>query len=145
MTNNDSPFLGLKMGMLKDKLQPKRDTIGIRIAPEAEQQPELKLSSNEQHLLELINRLTKLDNDIRKKKFEAINSKKAAKRLADELKAGPSCTEPCEDDPQLMAKTDVSIGTQIDLLGLSEWCKTLPVFNELSLSDRLYLIKRFGI
>jgi hypothetical protein len=131
------------MGMSKEKLQPKRDTIGVRMASEPEHPLEQKLSANERQLLDLITRLTKLDNEIRIKKFEAINSKKAAKRLADELKAD-SNVDSHEDDLPLMAKSDISIGTQIDLLCMTEWIKTLPIFNELPLPNRLYLIKKFA-
>lgn len=63
--------------------------------------------------------MTKLDNAIRSKKFDVINSKKAAKRLAEEL-MGKKKGNQCEDELQLMAKADVSLATQVDLLAMIE-------------------------
>lgn len=131
--------------MSKQSLQPKRDTIGVRMAPLPESDVKSKLSDADQQLLKMITDLTKLDNGIRIKKFEAINSKKAAKRLSEELKAPSfSCSEIYGDDLQLMASNDISIGTQIDLLCMIEWAKTIPIFNEILLTDQLKLIKRFS-
>lgn len=122
-------------------MQPKRDIIGIIRRPASDNSNDNLTDIEKQHL-ELITRLIKLDNNIRIKKFEIINSKKAAKRLADQLRGVNSVEN--EDDLQLMAKSDVSVGTQIDLLAMIEWTTTIDVFSKFPIKDRAFLIKRFS-
>jgi hypothetical protein len=129
------------MGMKEKALQPKRDVIPVKRKPHTNK----SLSPVEQQYLMLITQLTKLDKNIRAKKFEVINSKKAAKRLADEVRMNMSRkNDQSEEDLQLMAKHDVSIATQIDLLSMIDWTKTIPEFNELPLGERIFLTKRFS-
>lgn len=123
-------------------LQPKRDIIGVRVSSRSSLVEEISFV-DQQHL-DLITRLTKLDNDIRTKKFEAINSKKAAKRLVEALRTGSDNIEQCEEDMQLMSKTELSSATQLDLLSMIEWANTIPEFLDFPLEDRLIIIKRFS-
>ncbi|KAI6242766.1 hypothetical protein M3Y99_00183400 [Aphelenchoides fujianensis] len=122
----------LEEGMSKSALQPKRDVIGSALD---------RLTPAEADDLRLIAALTRRDREIRMRKLEAIRSKKEAIKLADSLKeAGKKAGEQL----RLMAKADVSIVTQLDMLMMLEWTQTLPEFPLLPLDDRLVLLKRFA-
>uniref|UniRef100_A0A914BVQ8 Uncharacterized protein n=1 Tax=Acrobeloides nanus TaxID=290746 RepID=A0A914BVQ8_9BILA len=150
----------LEMGMTKEALQPRRDLIGCRrysnhisAAPSATISPSSSKSNvpsfhpsppNEEQnlLLNKIATLTKIDKDIRERKFELIRSKNETKKLSQLMKAGQSVPE---HKYSIMLGWDIANVTQIELLMLLEWAQSLRGFRMLPLSDRLTLLKRYAV
>lgn len=142
----------LECGMSREALQPRRDLIGCRRIrnhpPPSHTSPptnhQMAQNSIKDHQLLLIERLTEIDQRIRRKKFELVRSKKAAMNLAEVIRAGVSEND-SSDKLMIMLAKDISNVTQTDLLMMLEWVRTLPCFPPLPVSDKVTLLKRFAV
>ncbi|GMS84417.1 hypothetical protein PENTCL1PPCAC_6592 [Pristionchus entomophagus] len=135
----------LEMGMSREALQPRRDLIGRRRLPCA-LSPLPQHTGGKDDLLELINRLTSLDVYLRNKKFDAIQAKKEASKLHDELcEHNESFSSIKTKSLSIILGNDISTVTQIELLTMLEWAVSIPIFNVLPAEDRLILLKNFAV
>ncbi|RCN31978.1 Ligand-binding domain of nuclear hormone receptor, partial [Ancylostoma caninum] len=127
-------------------LQPRRDLIGCRRVrtrpiPRTPSPNETSLTDPaKERLLQLIERLTEIDQRIRKKKFELMRSKKEAMNLAEIVRAGTDYDDGTNKLMIILAK-DISHVTQTDLLMMLEWVRTLPCFPPLAVEDKVTLLK----
>ncbi|KJH52067.1 Ligand-binding domain of nuclear hormone receptor [Dictyocaulus viviparus] len=124
-------------------LQPRRDLIGCRRMKTHQQSssPTEQISPNpvKDYQLLLIERLTEIDQRIRKKKFELVRSKKEAMNLAEVVRAGFFQNDGSDKLMIVLAK-DISNVTQTDLLMMLEWVRTLPCFPSLAVDDKRFAI-----
>ncbi|VDM65280.1 unnamed protein product [Strongylus vulgaris] len=145
----------LECGMSREALQPRRDLIGCR---RVRTRPILRTPSPsdpvttdpaKEHLLQLIERLTEIDQRIRKRKFELMRSKKEAMNLAEIIRAGTDYVSTTKDETtnklMIILAKDISHVTQTDLLMMLEWVRTLPCFPPLAVEDKVILLKRFAV
>lgn len=139
--------------MSREALQPRRDLIGCRrvrtrhsVITSSPSEPTTSLPSDpyKEHQLRLIERLTDIDQRIRRKKFDVLRSKKEAMNLAEIIHAGNIHADGTNKLMIMLAK-DISNVTQTDLLMMLEWVRTLPCFTPLALQDRMILLKRFAV
>lgn len=129
------------MGMSKTFLRPKRDVIKFR---KGHKTFNPNIPALDDNLLHIIKSLTAMDKKIRKKKFETIRIKQEAQKLAKQV--NPGRMEEPANEPHgmpLMAKPDVAIVTQIEVLMMLEWTRHIPEFQTLPLADRVTLMKRY--
>ncbi|KAJ1357775.1 Nuclear hormone receptor member nhr-19 [Parelaphostrongylus tenuis] len=142
----------LECGMSREALQPRRDLIGCRrmrshpplqhtLSPTDHQ---LTPNSIKDHQLMLIERLTEIDQRIRRRKFDLVRSKKAAMNLAEVVRAGIFQRD-SSDKLMIMLARDISNVTQTDMLMMLEWVRTLPCFPPLPIDDKVTLLKRFAV
>lgn len=135
----------LEMGMSREALQPRRDLIGRRRLPCA-LSPLPQHTGGKDDLLEMINRLTSVDVYLRNKKFDAIQAKKEASKLHDELcEHNESFSSIKTKSLSIILGNDISTVTQIELLTMLEWAVSIPIFNVLPAEDRLILLKNFAV
>ncbi|EPB69534.1 Ligand-binding domain of nuclear hormone receptor [Ancylostoma ceylanicum] len=140
----------LECGMSREALQPRRDLIGCRRVrtrpiPRTPSPNDTSLTDPaKERLLQLIERLTEIDQRIRKKKFELMRSKKEAMNLAEIVRAGTDYDDGTNKLMIILAK-DISHVTQTDLLMMLEWVRTLPCFPPLAVEDKVTLLKRFAV
>ncbi|CAJ0607222.1 unnamed protein product [Cylicocyclus nassatus] len=145
----------LECGMSREALQPRRDLIGCRrvrtraIPRTPSPSDPITTDPSKEHLLQLIERLTEIDQRIRKRKFELMRSKKEAMNLAEIIRAGTDYVSESKDETSnklmiILAK-DISHVTQTDLLMMLEWVRTLPCFPPLAVEDKVILLKRFAV
>ncbi|KAF8363836.1 nhr-19, partial [Pristionchus pacificus] len=135
----------LEMGMSRDALQPRRDLIGRRRL-QCALSPLPQHTGGKDDLLELINRLTSVDVYLRNKKFDAIQAKKEASKLHDELcEHNESFSSIKTKSLSIILGNDISTVTQIELLTMLEWAVSIPIFNILPPEDRLILLKNFAV
>ncbi|KHJ85561.1 zinc finger, C4 type, partial [Oesophagostomum dentatum] len=140
----------LECGMSREALQPRRDLIGCRrvrtrpIPRTPSPHDSITTDPAKEHLLQLIERLTEIDQRIRKRKFELMRSKKEAMNLAEIVRAGTDYDEGSNKLMIILAK-DISHVTQTDLLMMLEWVRTLPCFPPLAVEDKVILLKRFAV
>lgn len=133
------------MGMSREALQPRRDLIGRRRLPCA-LSPLPQHTGGKDDLLEMINRLTSVDVYLRNKKFDAIQAKKEASKLHDELcEHNESFSSIKTKSLSIILGNDISTVTQIELLTMLEWAVSIPIFNVLPAEDRLILLKNFAV
>uniref|UniRef100_A0A915DVM4 Uncharacterized protein n=1 Tax=Ditylenchus dipsaci TaxID=166011 RepID=A0A915DVM4_9BILA len=153
----------LDVGMTITALRPKRDIIGVRryaspISSSSEQTisstPKtttttsgdyIKCKSSADDLVKLITRLTTFDQMIRAKKIELLRLKTQAKKLAEAIKDGNKVPLSSEAKLEITLRADMASVTQIDMLCMLDWSKTLPMFLELPLADKMTLLKRFAV
>uniref|UniRef100_A0A7I4Y6Q5 Zinc finger, C4 type n=1 Tax=Haemonchus contortus TaxID=6289 RepID=A0A7I4Y6Q5_HAECO len=145
----------LECGMSREALQPRRDLIGCRrvrarptTSAPSPSQPSTSNAAYEaykERQLLLIERLTQIDQRIRRKKFDIVRSKKEAMNLAESIRAGSSQNDGGTSKLMIMLAKDISNVTQTDLLMMLEWVGTLPCFPPLALPDKVVLLKRFAV
>ncbi|KAK6737568.1 hypothetical protein RB195_019961 [Necator americanus] len=140
----------LECGMSREALQPRRDLIGcrrVRSRPIPRTPSPAEVSATDptkEYLLQLIERLTEIDQRIRKRKFELMRSKKEAMNLAEIVRAGTDYDDSSNKLMIILAK-DISHVTQTDLLMMLEWVRTLPCFPPLAVEDKVTLLRRFAV
>ncbi|CAI5442848.1 unnamed protein product [Caenorhabditis angaria] len=169
----------LECGMSKDALQPRRDLIGCR---RIRSRPSYSSSSiistptppkpnfmDKEMNLQLIERLTEIDERLRKRKLQLVKSRQEAVNLARIIKRGTTIPEDdmvfgpttskmptmnsagfpyvnvYNNKMLVMLGTDISIATQSELLMMLEWTRTLPVFQNLPVADKSTILKRFAV
>ncbi|PIO72301.1 zinc finger, C4 type, partial [Teladorsagia circumcincta] len=118
----------LECGMSREALQPRRDLIGCRrvrtrqtVSTPSPTEPSTSSSDPfREHQLLLIERLTHIDQKIRRKKFEIVRAKKEAMNLAETVLAGSSQNDG-NNKLMIMLAKDISNVTQTDLLMMLEW------------------------
>uniref|UniRef100_A0A914C783 NR LBD domain-containing protein n=1 Tax=Acrobeloides nanus TaxID=290746 RepID=A0A914C783_9BILA len=156
------------MGMTKDVLHPKRDTIGARYAkqhnsplhdhvPDQEAEASTSnlhfpiISNQEQDLLNAIAKFVNDDCRIRDRKYDTFNSHTEAVKLAqtvlseDSTINGQGLKIYYLKDLRLVQKYDMSMVTSRELYSMIEWAQGLDDFKQLPLNVRMILLKRFAI
>uniref|UniRef100_A0A0N5A3L9 Nuclear receptor domain-containing protein n=1 Tax=Parastrongyloides trichosuri TaxID=131310 RepID=A0A0N5A3L9_PARTI len=174
----------LEMGMSKAALQPRRDLIGCRKINQMNKKrllegegshnsinnkninnyiakvshvPSSASNRNNTELLHTIIKLTKLDRDIRTRKYDSLKCQSEIKNLAQQLDnqspeendkkfiTPQSIGSPTQDKLKIMLAEDIAKVCSMELIAMIEWSRTLPCFNQLPPSDQLMLLKRYAV
>uniref|UniRef100_A0A0K0FJN0 Nuclear hormone receptor family member nhr-19 (inferred by orthology to a C. elegans protein) n=1 Tax=Strongyloides venezuelensis TaxID=75913 RepID=A0A0K0FJN0_STRVS len=169
----------LEMGMSKAALQPRRDLIGcrkvnrsiVKLLPQKNEtnsfnnntpnkpliSDSINVTKQNTELLNSIIKLTKLDRDIRTRKYNSLKCQLEMKSLAQQLENCGKSNEnnkyislpfelsPAVEKLKIMLAEDIAKVCSMELVSMIEWARTLPCFSQLPTNDQLTLLKRYAV